>query len=224
MVEALGTSPEDVDLLAYHAGLSLDGFSLGYAGSDATLDEAFKAMEAASARLPSHPRVQFVDGLLALVTGELSRAGRCGRETRRLSAGDPATAANGEWLITLVTDVDADGCIQVATDADADALPGWINHPRFLACCRKSDYEAALSAAIRFGMPDFFWGPLERAAALGQLGLRRAAHAEVSRVVQLNPRFARDPARFLTRYIPSSDVSQHVREGLEKAGLGTRVV
>ena len=81
------------------------------------------------------------------------------------------------------------------------------------------EYEDALSAAIAFGMPGFFWGPLERAAALGQLGLEKAARSEIKRVCDLNPRFSEDPTRFLSCYFPREHVMQHVLEGLEKAGL-----
>ena len=56
-------------------------------------------------------------------------------------------------------------------------------------------------------------------AALGQLGLEKAARTELKRMCGLNPQFGDNPARFLSSYIPRRHVMEHVLEGLEKAGL-----
>jgi hypothetical protein len=94
-----------------------------------------------------------------------------------------------------------------------------LHHPNFLAFYHRGDYESALSSAIAFGMPDFFWGPLERAAALAQLGMSKAARTELRRAVRLNPQLSEEPRRFLSSYIPNKEVLEHVLGGLEKAGL-----
>ena len=76
-----------------------------------------------------------------------------------------------------------------------------------------------MGAAMNMGMPHFFWGPLERAASLAQLGILPAAKQQLSRVFSLNPDFAANPRWHLSHHIKHEDTLEHVLEGLGKAGL-----
>ena len=97
-----------------------------------------------------------------------------------------------------------------------------MNHARFLASYHAGDYQAALGAAIDFGMPHFIWGAIDRTAALAQLGLLDAARAQLTRLIDLNPHFVENPRWHLNHHIKHHDTLEHVLEGLRKAGLGSR--
>ena len=68
-------------------------------------------------------------------------------------------------------------------------------------------------------MPDLFWDPIDRAAALGQLGRASEAKKAVGQILNIQPKFADDPRRFLSCFIFTDDLVDHVLEGLDKAGL-----
>jgi len=166
--------------------------------------------------------VRFQCGMFALVHDELSAAAQCGRELVRDWPTDPAIVLGGCWLLAHTGDPN-----QVAQDHDLclpeeTRLPSWMNHARFLASYHAREYEAALSAAIDFGMPHFFWGAIDRTAALAQLGLADAARRQLKRLLDLNPHFAGNPCWHLGHHIKHQDTLEHVLEGLGRAGLGSR--
>lgn len=82
----------------------------------------------------------------------------------------------------------------------------------------RGHYEAAWVEAQRFGMPDLFWGPLVRAAALGQLGRQKEAYAAWQQVLQLRPDFCERAWHYLSCAIMQDDLAVHLLEGLQKAG------
>jgi hypothetical protein len=218
-LEAVRSHPESAELLAIYAVLTLDTYLHGYGESPVPVDQAWRMLEKARSLSPANPLVQFSDGFLALTQGELAAAETCGRALLCGGRDDETVAAQGAWLIAMTLDPREIGDAFPVDLSDTNDYPGWMHHPRFLASYEAGDYEGALGEAIAFGMPRFFWGPLERAAALAQLGLRDAAEREIRRAAALNHRLARDPALYLKFYIPNSDTLEHVREGLEKAGL-----
>jgi hypothetical protein len=160
--------------------------------------------------------------MFALVHDELTAAAQCGRALVRDCPTDPALALEGAWLLAHTGDP-----TQVAQDHDLrlpedTSLPGWMNHARFLASYHAGEYEAALSAAIDFGMPHFFWGAIDNTAALAQLGLLKAARRQLTRLLDLNPHLVENPSWHLGHHIKHEDTLEHVLDGLRRAGLGTR--
>lgn len=219
VLEAIRSHPDDVELQTVCAVLAIDTYLHGYGESPSPVDQAWPVLEQARTFAPANPLVQFSSGFLALTQGDLPAAEQYGRELLLADSEDEALAAQGAWLIAMTLDPrDVDDFYRVDL-SETDEHPGWMHHPRFLASYQAGDYEGALAEAIAFGMPQFFWGPLERAAALAQLGLRDAAKREIRRAAALNPHLARNPTLYLKFYIPHPDTLEHVCEGLEKAGL-----
>ncbi len=216
---AIEVHPDDPELLATFAELSLDAYANGFEDDSEHRDNAARAMERATELEPDNPRVHFVNGLLALQRGDIRVVEECGRAILAVCGEDDIIAAQGAWLIALVSDLEDDTRPGMVELPDWGEHPGWLHHPNFLAFYHRGDYESALSAAIAFGMPDFFWGPLERAAALAQLGMMKAARSELERAVRLNPQLPEEPRRFLSSYILNKETLELVLEGLEKAGL-----
>lgn len=216
---ALKDRPDDVDLLSAYADLNLDAHKYGFSAATAPLDAAYKAIDRASALQSDKPSVQFALGMFALAEGEMAGVAEAGRSILRSDPSDPAISMQGKWMLLLsVNPLDGPAALDACPPRDVD-LPGWMNHPRFLMAYHCGKYEEALNAAIDFAMPHFFWGPLERAASLGQLGLRDAAKHELRRLIALNPNFTDDPRRHLRFHIGHQDCLEHVLEGLEKACL-----
>jgi hypothetical protein len=69
------------------------------------------------------------------------------------------------------------------------------------------------------GVPGLVVEPLERAAALAQLGRTDEAHSALEDAVRMRPRVAEDPRRYLDPLIFQDELVDHVVEGLERAGL-----
>ncbi|MGA7879138.1 MAG: hypothetical protein WCA08_25990, partial [Desulfoferrobacter sp.] len=97
--------------------------------------------------------------------------------------------------------------------------PGWFHTAGFLDYYRRSEYEAALKEAHMMNLPTVMLDPLQRAAALGQLGRTKRGRRAIAELLKLRPDFAADPRRYLNWLIPLDELVDHVLEGVEKAGL-----
>lgn len=90
--------------------------------------------------------------------------------------------------------------------------------PAFLNAYAQGKYAEALDLSARINMPGFFHAHAVRAAALGQLGQREAAHSALQELLALRPDFAITVRRDYTKWWDSNRV-EHLIDGLRKAGL-----
>jgi adenylate cyclase len=68
-------------------------------------------------------------------------------------------------------------------------------------------------------MPQFFWDPLLRAAALGQLGREREAAQAVAELLRLKPDFPAQGPFLIGCYVKFTDLADAILDGLRLAGL-----
>lgn len=97
--------------------------------------------------------------------------------------------------------------------------PGWLHHVPFLNYYRQGQYQEALNEATKMNVPMLVWDPLERAAALGQLGKTDAARMAVNEIIKVRPDFIDDPRRYLDCFVMQDELVDHLLDGLIKAGL-----
>jgi TolB-like protein len=100
--------------------------------------------------------------------------------------------------------------------------PGWFNHALCVDEYMKGRYESAYEETLKPGFEVRLWGPLLRAAVLGQLGRSQEARAAASEILEVVPDFecrARDITR---RPILSDSIVDALLDGLRKAGLRIR--
>jgi adenylate cyclase len=88
----------------------------------------------------------------------------------------------------------------------------------FLHHYSRREYDQALREAHLFGAPGFFWGPLLRAAVLGQEGRHEEGRAAVKEMLVLRPDFVVNGRSLTGRFVPGGDLLDKMMEGLEKAG------
>jgi adenylate cyclase len=97
--------------------------------------------------------------------------------------------------------------------------PGWFHMAPYFYFYHQSKYTEALQQAQQFQMPQFFWDPLLRAAALGQLGRNQEAAQALTQLLAVKPDFP-SQARFLIGcYAKSPYLVEGLLEGLRLAGL-----
>ena len=218
MINVLLTDdPENPVLLAAKADLLMDAYKHGYSNDPSLVETADLLLERAKSNDPCNGFVSFTMALAALYRGEWSDLDRISRAL--IEAETASDRALGTWTLSLISSDGAELCEAEPRLFSTFGLPGWLHHAPFLVAYSKGDYEAALISGIKFGMTDWFWGSIDRSAALAQLGLQEAAGAELKHAVSLCPNLLTDPDRILGAYIPDLDTRSHVMEGLEKAGI-----
>ena len=214
----LTSHPDHPELLAAYADLLLDGYKHGYEDDPRAVEHALRLIDSAKDASPDNPRVQFVDAFMALHLGDQNQVIQIGRALTEPHK-SRIDRARGTWMLALVSDPSELGDQPEWGLFNQTGLPGWIHHARFVVSYAKGEYEDALHAAMRFGMRDWFWGYIDRAAALAQLGLKTAASLELQQLVLLHHHFPSNPERFLSSYVPNGCLVEHIKDGLEKAGL-----
>jgi len=102
---------------------------------------------------------------------------------------------------------------------------GHLEYPIYFhgaTCCyyyRKKDYENALTEANKYQLPHFFWGPMLRAAALGQLSRPDDAVQELEHLKRLRPDFEKKAHYLISRFLKEEPLVVQIMEGIRKAGL-----
>jgi TolB-like protein len=104
-------------------------------------------------------------------------------------------------------------------------MQGNLEYPRYfhgattLYYYRDKDYEKALKEANNYQVPGFFWGPMLRAAALGQLSRVDEAQMELEQLFQIKPDFEKKAPYLISRFVKEDSLVEQLISGLQKAGL-----
>ena len=104
-------------------------------------------------------------------------------------------------------------------------ISGHLEYPRYfhgatsIYYYRKKAYEEALIEANKYQVPHFFWGPMLRTAALGQLKRPDNALPELEHLKTLRPDFEKKAHYLISRFVKEEPLVFHIMEGLKKAGL-----
>jgi len=93
--------------------------------------------------------------------------------------------------------------------------PGWYYFTFAFGYFGLGDFEQALLEGAKIGMDDFFWGPLIRAAALGQLGRIDEAKAALAMAHEAKPDL--DAEAIVERWMYHAPMAANILSGLAKA-------
>ena len=215
---ALEEQPECAILHAIVAELALDGCAVGLLDQCHGFDIAHASLERARKLDGDNPHLFVSMAFAAIAQGDLPAARQAASLLRQPSV-EPALGAIGVWFESVCSSESGIGNGNLRAFERASDMISWLRLIEFLKAYRMRDYEKALSEAIWFGMPDFMWGPLLRAAAFGQLGLQSCALREIESLQSISPGFELRPLQYIKYYLPLDADAEHVLEGLQRAGL-----
>jgi adenylate cyclase len=218
--EAVAADPTYAMAWAGLSELQLYGYTIGYVEDDrgAALSRASGSVRKAMVLEPDNEYARFVLGLNHLVARDQESLVLVAETLIKLSR-QPSVQALAAWLLALAGHWDRGSEMLADRMQTLAHLPGWLHHAMFLSEYLHGDYDAAYQASLKFNMPKLFWDPLERAAALGQLGRISEAELAIGELLKLRPDFADHPRRYLECYILQDELVEHVLDGLRKGGL-----
>lgn len=96
--------------------------------------------------------------------------------------------------------------------------PGWYHLGAFHNAYRNHDYRSSVDIALKINMPGYFVAHAALAAAYGQLGEEKRAHAALSELLALAPDIASFAREQLAKWFDAEHTEHHL-DGLRKAGL-----
>jgi TolB-like protein len=97
--------------------------------------------------------------------------------------------------------------------------PWWFYAGFVFYFLHKKDYLKAFHCAEKVDVPELFWDPLLKAAALGQLNRTDEAGKNLKLLTQLVPNAASQVKEIIESFLLSQDLHNEILEGLRKAGL-----
>jgi adenylate cyclase len=99
--------------------------------------------------------------------------------------------------------------------------PGWFHLAPFFHHFLQERYKEAYQEALAFQMPQLFWDPLLRAAALGRLGRQKEGAQALAELLHLRPDFPAAGPFLISCYAKFPYLVEGLLEGLRLAGLKT---
>ena len=97
--------------------------------------------------------------------------------------------------------------------------PGWFHMAPYFHLYLQERFEEAYQEALAFRMPQLFWDPLLRAAALGRLGRDEEGARALAELLQLRPDFPTVGRFLISCFAKFPSLIDSLLNGLSQAGL-----
>jgi adenylate cyclase len=123
------------------------------------------------------------------------------------------------WLLALYGEWERGLAILSKGMALNPHYPGWFHMAPYFNFFRQDRYAEAYQEALAFQMPQLFWDPLLRAAALGRLGREQKAAQVAGELLQLRPDFSTHGRFLVSCYVKFDSLADAIMDGLRRAGL-----
>jgi adenylate cyclase len=136
-----------------------------------------------------------------------------------LNPNAPAIIGFLGWLLALYGEWEQGQAILKKGISLNPHYPGWFHMAPFFFLFLQERCEEAYQEAQQFQMPQFFWDPLLRAAALGRMGRVPEGAQAVAELLHLRPDFPTVGPFFISCYAKFPYLVDALLEGLRQAGL-----
>ncbi|MGQ9688201.1 MAG: hypothetical protein ACUVXF_05355, partial [Desulfobaccales bacterium] len=138
-----------------------------------------------------------------------------------LNPNAPATIGFLGWLMALYGEWEEGLAILEKGMTLNPHFPGWFRMAPFFYYYLQESCEEAYQEALAFQMPQLFWDPLLRAAALGRLGREPEGAQALAELLRLRPDFAANGRFLISCYAKFPYLIDELLDGLRRSGLKT---
>lgn len=214
--QALQKDPDNPMLLSALAELKIDGYSCSFANTEILpTDECQALLKKAISLDKDCCYAYFIKGTLKSNQRRVNELLEVAAHLQTFTYNPSALAQSG-WFMALAGKWE-EGLELLGQQLDLlKYYPGWFRHAYFLYHYTEGQYAQALDEARQFNMPGLLWDPVDRAAALGQLGNLEDGKKVVQELLVICPDFFKRPRKYLECYIMFDDLVDDVLQGLAK--------
>jgi adenylate cyclase len=138
-----------------------------------------------------------------------------------LNPNAPAIIGFLGWLLSLYGEWEEGMAIMNKGIALNPHYPGWFHMAPYFNFFLQNNCEAAYQEALAFQMPQLFWDPLLRAAALGNLGRESEGAQSLAELLHLKPDFPTTGPFLISCFAKFPCLIDGLLDGLRQAGLQT---
>jgi adenylate cyclase len=203
-------------LLAFLYGQS---YSLQLFPMDSPLEQALAAAQKGAALEPGNQIARAALAHVHFFRNERELFLREAETALALNPNAPGIIGFLGWLLALYGEWDRGlAFLQKGKELNPH-YPGWFHLAPCLYLYLQERYEAAYQEALAFQMPQLFWDPLLRGAALGRLGREPEGTRALAELLHLRPDFPAAGPFLMSCYVKFPHLIDGLLDGLRLAGL-----
>ena len=217
--QAVERDPDCGISAAMLASMYINSFSLDLPRSEDVLDKAGKLIQWAVSTDPANQLVRIVSAHLHFQLNNRELFYLEIKKAQVLNPNSPLRIGSIGHFLALYGDWEEGKKLLDKAMSRNVSYPHWYHGATTVYYYRQYEYELAYKEAIQYDVPGLFWGPLLRAACLGQLQRFDEAEQHIAHLLKLKPDFKKKVRMLIKRYVKEDAVVEHIIKGLQKAGL-----
>jgi adenylate cyclase len=217
--QAVDRDPESGLAWSLLAFLCTESYSLQLGPMDSPLERAWLAAHKGTVQEPENQVVRAAQAHVHFFRNERELFLSEAEAALALNPNAPVPIAFLGWLLALYGEWERGLAILKKGMELNPHYPGWLHMAPFFNLYLQERYEEADQEARAFQMPQLFWDPLLRAAALGKLGKKPEANLAVQELLRLRPNFVTDGHFLMSCYVKFPRLFDALLDGLRQAGL-----
>jgi TolB-like protein len=219
LIKSLSEEPDSGLLNALLANIYGNEYTLDFPDSEGAFEKFGELAEKAFALNPRNQIVRIVLAFKAFMFDERERFFHLAEDGLKWAPNSPMRLGTLAMYICLYGEWEKGKELLDRIFANNLEFPLWLYGVTCLYHYRKFDYDSALIEANNYHIPQLFWGPMLRAAVLGQLGKLGEADRHIVDLLSIRPDFKEKARYLISRYVKETSLVEHVIEGLQKAGV-----
>ena len=196
-----------------------DAHTLAIAEIDSAFEKGADCIRQAIQLDPQDPFARSMEGFMHHLSGEPEKALEALEISTSLNPNNGYLVGVNGWCMVFLGEFERGLAVMEKGIKLNPYYPGYFHTAYYLNYFRKGEYEKALSEIEKMNLPELFWDPLLRAAALAQLGKIPEARAAYEDIVRLRPDFPQRAPFYIRCYVIPANLVEKILKGLEIAGL-----
>ena len=183
------------------------------------LNRALAAIEHAVELAPTSAYIRRVLMDVHFFRGERGQAIAAGEAALALNPYDVDVLADFGGRLVALGEVGRGEAMLTSAQLAAPGMPPWVDYHRVIAAYLKGDAPAAMAAADHLIGEGYAPGLMARALASHLAGESDAARADIGKLVEVAPDWAKEPEAMVARFFPDPATASRVKADLRAAGL-----
>lgn len=218
LLRAIEIAPGYAPAWAHLAQSYMDAHVFGFAEIEDALDKGIRCAHKSITLDKSYYFSYHVKAFTDMIKGDAAAVAGCGEELLRINSNSAYTNSIAGFWFAIAGQYER-GVKLINESVRLNPLqPSWLFFAHYLLNMQLGRYDETVKYAELFGLPDFFWGPMLRAAAYGLAGREAEAQHAYRELVTQKPDFSNTARQRVSYLVLSREIEGLMLDGLSLAG------
>ena len=217
--EATKKEPNFAPTLSMLSSLYLECYALDYQLIENQLEKGSELIEKAIKLDPQHQLTQIVYSFLQFLRDDKPSFLNATENALNLNPNPNIRLASIGFHLCLFGEWERGKSMLDTVIKFNPTIPKWCYGALTCYYYRKKEYKLAYEESRKYKMKNIFWGPMLRAACLGQLERVEETKEDLNDLMNIRPDFREKGKYLISLFVKEEELIDHIIEGLQKAGL-----